>query len=489
MDKLKILDASFLYAETVNTPMHVAAVQHFELPAGREDGFFEELKRYVADRVHLIPFMTRRLKATPLGMDHPIWVRDDRFDIDYHIQRTRVPAPGTQHQLEQTVARLHETPLDRSRPLWQYWLIEGLESGHVAWYTKYHHACIDGMAGQAIIDILFADSPELPPVPERADAADDAAPGVMSLLWDAARNATSQPVRSARGLPNLARTAWSLGRRALGRETGGLGALGQRAPKTRFNVAVGPYRSFAFGSLPLSGVKAVGKPHGCKANDVFMAVCAGALRRYLEERGEMPERPLIAGAPVSQRQAGDQSMSNQVSMLLTSLETHIADPVARMQAIRDSANVGKAVVAELAEVGGFDNMSFPGLPAAFRSVMAAADRLRLGDFLPMPLNVVISNVPGPRRPVFLNRARMLTHYPVSIPAHGTALNITLQSYQDRMDFSITACLDALPDADLLRHAMYDAWEELQRAAGVEPVPVLQPDPVASAPEGMAVRAA
>lgn len=488
MDKLKILDASFLYAETANTPMHVAAVQLFELPRGREEGFFESLRGYIGDRVHLIPFMTRRLKTTPLGMDHPVWVRDDRFDINYHVQRTRVPAPGTQSQLEQTVARLHETPLDRSRPLWQYWLIEGLESGHVAWYTKYHHACIDGMAGQAIIDILFADSPELPPVPQPSAEAEGKDPGMLSLLWDATRNVGSQPVRSVRSLPGLARTAWNLGKRAFGSDGDGLGALGQRAPKTRFNVAVGPYRSFAFGSLSLAGLKAVGKPHGCKANDVFMAVCAGALRRYLSERGELPEKPLIAGAPVSMRQPGDTSMSNQVTMLLTSLGTHIEDPVERMCSIRDSANVGKAVAADLAAAGGLDSLSIPGLPAAFRGVMAMADRFRLGDFIPMPINAVISNVAGPRRPVFLNGARMLTHYPVSIAAHGTALNMTLQSYQDRMDFSITSCLDAVPDADLLRDAMFEAWEELQQAAGVEAVAPLESDPMPGR-ESQAIRAA
>ncbi len=487
MEKLKILDASFLYAETANTPMNIAAVQHFELPAGREQGFFEELRSYIGERVHLIPFMTRRLKTTPLGMDHPVWIRDPDFDINYHVQRTRLPAPGNQRQLEQAVARLHETALDRSKPLWQYWLIEGLEGGHVAWYTKYHHACMDGMAGQAIIDILFSDSPEIRPVPV-ADTVKDDSPGFLSLLWDASRNAAAQPARSTRMLPGLARMAWKLGKRALDAD-GGLGALGLRAPRTRFNVTVGPYRNFAIGSLPLGAVKAVGKPHDCKVNDVFMAVCAGALVRYLESRGELPEKPLIAGAPVSQRQADDQSMSNQVSMLLTSLETHIGDPIARMLAIRDSARVGKAVVADLAD-GGLDDLSIPGLPAAFRGMMAMAERARLGDFMPMPLNLIISNVPGPRRPVFLSGARMLSHYPVSIPAHGNALNITIQSYQDRMDFSITACLDAMPDADLLRDAMFDAWEELQQAAGMETiVPALPTDPRQSTPRPSVVRAA
>jgi WS/DGAT/MGAT family acyltransferase len=468
MDKLKILDASFLYAETASTPMHIAALQHLEVPPERRDDFFETLKAYIADRVHLIPFMTRKLKTSPLGVDHPIWVRDPDFDIDHHVVRTAVPSPGTPHQLEQVVARLHEETFDRRRPLWQFVLIEGLEDGTVAWYSKYHHACIDGMAGQAVIDLLFSDTPEAPPVPMPATARDDDDPGLLGLLWDAARNASGQPLRTARMLPGIARSAFSLARRALDADQG-LGALGQRAPRTRFNVAVGPYRNYATGTLPLSEVKAVGKACGAKVNDVFMSVCAGGIARYLAERGELPERPLIAGAPVSLREAGDASMSNQVTMLLTSLETQRSDPLERLAAIRDSANRGKAVVSDLKSTS-LDDVAIPGLPTAFRSLMAIADRLRLGDVLPMPVNLVISNVPGPRRTVYLNGARLLSHFPVSIPAHGQALNITVQSYCDRMDFSLTTCLDSVPDADRLRDGMLEAWAELRDAAGVEPAP-------------------
>ncbi|HSG91585.1 MAG TPA: wax ester/triacylglycerol synthase family O-acyltransferase [Pseudomonadales bacterium] len=463
MDKLKILDASFLYAETDSTPMHIAGVQHFEVPPAIRDDYFESLRQYVSERVHLIPFMTRRVKMSPLGLDHPVWVRDTDFDIDRHVQRTAVPSPGTPKQLEQVIARLHETRLDRRHPLWEFWLIEGLEDGSVVWYTKYHHACIDGMAGQAIIDILFSDTPDIPPVPMPVDGRDDEDPGILSLFWDAARNAGAQPLRSARLLPGLARTAWSLAGRALDAERG-LGALGQRAPRTRFNVAIGPYRNFAIGTLSLSQVKALGKAHDCKVNDVFMAVCAGALARYLEERGELPERPLIAGAPVSTRAADDKSMSNSVSMLLTSLETQRRDPIERLLAIRDSASRGKGVVGDLSGAG-IDDLTIPGLPAAFRGLMAVADRFRLGDFLPMPVNLVISNVPGPRRQVYLNGAAMRSHFPASIPAHGNAMNITVQSYLDRLDFSITACLDAVPDADRLRDYMCDAFAELQALSG------------------------
>ncbi|MEE4360783.1 MAG: wax ester/triacylglycerol synthase family O-acyltransferase [Pseudomonadales bacterium] len=478
MNKLKLLDASFLYAETASTPMHIAGLQHFEVPPDRAGTFFEDLKAYIAARVHLVPFMTRRLRPTPLGIDHPVWVADDAFDIDHHVQRLRVPSPGTQKQLEQTVARLHEMPMDRSRPLWQFWLLEGLESGHVAWYTKYHHACIDGMAGQAIIDLLFTDTPEVPPAPVPGGADASPTPGLFAMLWDTAKRAGTQPLRTARELPGVARMAWRLGSRAF-EGSDGLGALGQRAPRTRFNGAIGPYRNYAIGSLPLAAVKALGKPHGCKVNDVFMAVCAGGLASYLAERGELPTRPLIAGAPVSLRQAGDQSMSNQVTMLLTSLETQRADPLARMLAIRDSAERGKGVVGDL-QGASLDDLSIPGLPLAFRGAMALAERLRLGDFLPMPLNLVISNVPGPRREVFLAGARMLTHFPVSIPAHGAAVNITVQSYGDRLDFSLTTCLDTVPDTDRLRDHLLDAWVALQKAAngGLPLVPALPVDPVA-----------
>lgn len=474
MDKLKILDASFLYAETANTPMHIAGVQHFDLPQDADEHWFESLRQYLADRVHLIPFMTRRLKSMPLGMDHPVWVRDAAFDITRHVQRIRVPSPGTLRQVEQVIARLHEQHLDRKHPLWQFWLIEGLESGQVVWYTKYHHACIDGMAGQAVIDTLFSDTPELPPVPMPAGLRDDEDPGLLSMLWSTARAASGQPARTLRLLPGLARSAWSLAGRALDSERG-LGALGQRVPKTRFNVAIGPYRNFTIGSLSLAAVKALGKAHDCKVNDVFMAVCAGALARYLEERGELPERPLIAGAPVSLREAGDASMSNNVTMLLTSLETQRRDPVERLLAIRDSAARGKAVVSDLRGTS-MDDLNIPGLPAAFRSLMAVADRFRLGDFLPMPINLVISNVPGPRRQVYLNGAAMRSHFPVSIPAHGSALNITVQSYLDRLDFSLTCCLDSVPDAERLRDYMLDAFAELQAATGMAPTSAAGEDP-------------
>ena len=238
------------------------------------------------------------------------------------------------------------------------------------------------------------------------------------------------------------------------------GAYAQRAPRTRFNRAIGPDRAFTVGTLSLSEVKAVGKPHGCKVNDVFMAVCAGGLRKYLADLNELPAEPLIAGVPVSLRELGDQSMSNQVTMMLTSLETQQADALTRLTAIRDSTRIGKQIVSATSGLMPQD-MHVLGLPLVMRSAMASMESLRLANTLPMPINVVISNVPGPRHEVFIHGARMLTHYPVSVPAHGTAVNITVQSYQDRLDFSLTACRDALSDGNKLRDDMLSAWQELK----------------------------
>ena len=467
LDKLSLLDASFLYAETASVPMNIAGLQHLDVPEKQREAFFRSLQNHLEDRVHLVRFMTRRLKYTPFGFDHPIWVRDADFDIDEHVKRIRLPAPGTPQQLEQLVARLHEKRLDRSRPLWEFWLIEGLENGLCAWYTKYHHACMDGVAGQAVVDFLCSDTPAIPPVPKHAcgsDGCDVEDPGLMALLWDAARSTASQPLRSLAALPDIASAAWALGERALGAERG-LGAYGQRAPRTRLNVAVSPHRTFAMGTLSLSGMRALGKPLGCTVNDVFLAVCAASLARYLGLRGELPRDPLIAGAPVSVRKPGDQSIRNQVRMLLTSLETQRSDPIERLLAIRDSAAIGKAVVADMASAG-LEDLNVPGLPLAMGGLMRAADRLRIGDFVPMPFNVVISNVPGPRRQKWLNGAALRSHFPVSIPAHGVALNITVQSYLDRMDFSLTACKEAVPDVEMLRDFMSDAFEELWQAAGM-----------------------
>lgn len=453
-NQLNLLDASFLYLETAHSPMHIAGLQILDVPADRRVTFFSELQRHVEERAPMIDFMTRRVVAD--GFDHPHWQTVDRLDIARHVRLARLPAPGSIDQLEVLVAQLHAEPLDRGRPLWEYTLIEGLEDNKVAWYTKMHHACIDGMAGQRLLDVFGHPTPEDSPIGPKV--ADVAAGGRFERWTRAVAASALQPLRTLLAFGETARSLQQLAHRAS--EGKPFGAYAQRAPRTRFNRAIRPLRTFVVGTLPLSAVKSVGRLRGCSVNDVFMAVCAGGLRKYLADLAELPAQPLIAGVPVSLREVGDRSMRNRVTMLLASLETHLSDPLERLTAIRDSTRAGKAIAA--ATSGAIpQDMHVLGLPLAIRLTMASTELLRLADTLPVSMNVVISNVPGPRHEVFIHGARMLTHHPVSVPAHGTALNITVQSYRDRLDFSLTACRDALTDGHKLRDDMLSAWQELR----------------------------
>jgi WS/DGAT/MGAT family acyltransferase len=477
MHKLGILDASFLYAETPSTPMNIASLQLLELPAEAGPGWFDALKSFLAARVGLIPFMTKRLKATPFTLDQPVWVAARDFDIDRHVKRVVVPPPGDLRALEKLVARLHEAAFDRRHPLWSFTLIDGLgpalspsTNGRrvVGWYCKYHHACIDGMAGQAIIDVLFRDDAKTLPPPSPGGHA-DAEPGFLDLLFDAAKGVVDQSLRGPEQWGAQLRATMALGRRAL---AGGksFGAFGESAPRTRFNVAVGPYRAFAAGTLPLPTVRKLAKSVHASVNDVVLAVTAAGLRRYLRRRGELPERPLLVGVPVSLREAGDTRMRNQVTMLIASLATDVDDPIARLEAIKRSARLGKEVLVE-ARALQVEDLHVPGLPAVMAGAAQVAERLRIADLVGGPVNLVVSNVMGPTRPKYLFGARMLTHYPVSIPAHSAALNVTVQSYCDRVDLGVTACLDAVPDAHVLRDDILEGWTELRDALGFRETPL------------------
>lgn len=476
MHKLGFLDASFLYTETPSTPMNIASLQLLELPMATESTYFEDLKRFLAPRVHQVPFMRRKLKATPLLLDQPVWVDATDFDINAHMFRVVLPAPGTMRQLETTVARLHETPLDRTRPLWAFYLIEGLQAGIsgkpnakrvVALYCKYHHACIDGMAGQRILDVLYSDSLDaLPPIV--APPASEPEPGFFDLVLDAIRAAADQSLASGQRVNDRMRAVNALVRRAM-RGGAGFGAFAQTAPRTPFNTVVGPYRAYAAASLPLPVVRALAKSVHASINDVVMAVCAAGLRHYLTRRGALPDEPLLAGVPVSLREPGDASLRNRVTLLIASLATNVENPVERLTAIKRSVRLSKSVLVETRALQ-LEDFHMPGLPLIVSRAARTAEQLKIADYVGGAVNVVISNVMGPLRPKFLIGARMLTHYPVSIPAHSAALNLTVQTYTDRIDLGVTACLDAVPDADVLRDDIVAGWEELRDALGyrVEP---------------------
>ena len=460
MEKLGAMDANFLYTETDQVLNHIASIQKIRLPEGTNvDDFVANLKKLLLSRVHLVPYMTRKLRWVPGNIDHPFWVKDESFSIDNHVEVIPLPAPGTHRQFEEKIAEIHGIPMDRTRPLWSLKVLTGFEDGSVAYYNQVHHACLDGVSGQnaivAIMDLTPEPRTEEPPAgyfdKENTTVADMVSLSVENLF----RFQLNAASRFFGGIESSTRLAQRYLNPALP-----MGSFTEAAPRTRFNHNIIRARSYAAGECSLNDIKAIGKAMDAKVNDVFMAVVAGGLRRYLERDGDLPARGLIAGCPVSLRQPGDTRQGNQVTMMKVNLGTEIANPKVRLQAIKDSANAAKSVTADLAP--GFDaEVSVPGLPAMITAAAKAAEQTQAAEYATPAVNLVISNVPGPREQLYSLGGEMMTHYPVSIPAHGVGLNITVQSYKDKLFFAITACAKALPDAHLLRDDMDAAFHELK----------------------------
>lgn len=483
MNHLSGMDASFLHLETPEMPMHVGSLMVLDLPEGYVGDFYENVKTHVGKRLHLAKVFQRKLALMPFELANPVWVDDEDLDIDHHIRHLIVPRPGTREQLERLVSRLHSPLLDRSRPLWEMVVIEGLATGQVAVYTKVHHAAIDGQAGVALAAALLDLSAEprvvKPPRPRRQ--LNRYQLGVAELATAALGNTVRQYVKLVQTLPTTLRAARSVllpvdeatGKRRLALPKGW-----KLAPRTPINVAITNQRSFATRALPLATLKQLAKASNTSLNDVVMAICAGALRRYLAEYDCKPDKPLVAGVPVSLREQGNQDMTNQVSFIMVSLATHIKDPLERLRAIHASANTGKRVTGQ---VKGAIPMDFPsfGAPWLMSGLASLYGRSRLADKIPPVANVVISNVPGPQAPLYLAGAKIATYSPVSIPAHGMALNITVQSYNGTIEIGLTACRRAMPDVGDLGDYMIDAAHELAKsiaaaAATAEATPAADP---------------
>jgi len=439
--------------------MHVAAVQLFELPDGMAPGvFLEGLKEFLMHRIDAVPYLTSKLLATPFGLDHPVWVRDDAFQIDNHVRLLTLAQPASQSDLEAAVADLHAVVLPRDKPLWDLTLIAGLADNKVAYYYRTHHACLDGMAAQTAIMRLMDEDPQKP---QQFSARPEEPPvSASDLLFDAwqsiGRSFVAQAEQSMRAFDSGVRLA-----RNLASPERALTDLWATAPATRFNRSVGSERTYAMGDFDLPRVRSLAKNCRATVNEVFLALCGGGLRRYLKRQHDLPEKTLHSGCPVSLRSAGDDALDNQVGMMRVALGTHIANPLQRLEYVRRESNAAKRGMADLAGLMP-GNISAPGLPLAMQwNTASAASLAQAGWVNPSPVNVVVSNVPGPRNQLYSNGARMLTHYPVSIPAHGVGVNITVQSYMDGLFFGITACRQALPDAGQLRDDMLAEFGALQ----------------------------
>lgn len=461
MYKLSGLDAGFLYNETASCPQHVASLQLLELPEGMAvDAFIIALKKLLMERIHLVPYFTNRLAITPFALDHPVWETDPDFDIDNHVSRYAIAAPGGRSQWEAAVAKLHEQPFDRRRPLWRIAVLTSLENGRIAYYNAVHHACIDGVAAQAALALLM--DTELSPRAVSPAGPDFFKPHHCSwpeLLSAAHDNLVKAQVRQSTQWLKQLETGLRLQRRLLD-GTAGFGALTETAPVTRFNRSISNRRAFATSELPVAIARRISKTAGCTVNDVFLAVCGGGLRRYLERCGELPAESLIAGCPVSLRRPADKSIDNMIAIMQVTLATGEANPANRLMRIAISSKKAKSVTADLAGVID-SNPVTPGLPWLMQRLAAYAETNHMANGAPVAFNLVVSNVPGPRQTLYSAGARMLTHYPASIPVHGMGVNITAQRYEETLFVGITACADMLPDIGVLRDDLLDELAALQ----------------------------
>lgn len=467
MTPLSGLDAAFLYLETPETPMHVGSLHLYEVPrAGRRD-YYERARRHLASRLHLTPVFRRRLAPVPLAVANPMWIEDRPVDLDHHLRCLLLPKPGTMRRLESLVAKLHGELLDRERPLWMFYLIEGLASGHVAWYSKVHHASLDGAAGVHLVNAVLDATAEPRRVPRPRPRPLEATPGQVALAGAALRRGAGQYADLVRRLPEFARVIGGLvgGAPAAAPERPPDGARRPRAlcPRTPFNVPVSAERSFATASFSLADVKAIAARHEATVNDVVLTMVSGALRRWLARHGGAPGRSLVAAVPVSLREEGDRDYTTRATMVLAGLATDLADPVARLAAIHASAGVGKSLTSRARAIipTDFPSLGAPWLLAALAAVYGRAQQL--AGFPPLA-NIVISNVHGPPSPLYFAGARMLTYWPVSIVTHGLGLNVTVESYCGSLDFGLIAARRAVPDIDRLARALHAAYAELQKAS-------------------------
>jgi len=475
MQQLSGLDASFLAFETANSTGHVGGVSVLDPDTAPKPLTLARLTEVLADRLPLVPVLRRKLLNVPLGLDQPYWIDDADFDIEYHVRELALPAPGSQAQLCEQVARLHARPLDRSRPLWEVYLITGLAGDRAAVYSKIHHSAVDGASGAELLTVLFDLAPggrELPaaapPRPERRPA-----PAAMAVL--AAARLAWRPVQTVRVANELMRVLPSLAPAVSGL-VGGLLGLGRgdgaviptvpgRAPATPFNKPITPHRRVALRSVSLAQVKTVKNAFGVSVNDVVMAMCAGALRRWLADHDALPAAPLIAMIPVSIRDPSARgALGNKVSAMLATLPTHVTDPGQRLEIAHAATKTAKAQQAAIPQglVDQISDFAPPALTARAARVVFATGLLHR---LP-PFNLCVSNVPGPNVPVYLCGAKLLAHYPVSVITDGQGLNITLVGYLGELHFGLVSCRELVPDIDTLAGYLGEELELLLQAAGL-----------------------
>lgn len=466
------LDAAFLSLEEGHNRLHVGAVLVLDPPEGRRSLFspttrFAQIRRLVEERIHLVPQLRQRVVRAPLGLHHPVWVDDPDFDLDDHLRRAGVPAPGGPRELEELVADLLARPFDVARPLWEMVVVEGLGQGRTAVVARLHHAILDGVSGASVLAAFFDLRPHSAPVAGPVEPwAPPPLPSSPALWKHALGGLARQPETVLGALQRGVDAVVGVGdhNRQLAEEGHRPPPSPFRAPRTSLNGSLSDRRRLATLALPLEDAKLVGSVFGGTVNDVVLAGVAGGVRRLLERRDEKPEGSLVALVPVSTRTEDDQgTLGNRVGGMLVSLATELDDPVDRLVAIARGAAVAKA---QQPMTGGrlLEDLARMVPPAVASRLARWAAGLRVFDHLPPIANLTVSCVPGPSVSLFCAGARVAALYPIGPVAEGMGLNVTAMSYEDTLYFGLLGCRRLVPDVQDLAICLDDAFAELVVAA-------------------------
>jgi diacylglycerol O-acyltransferase len=450
-------DSIFVSVESREAPSHIAGLALLD-PSTSSSFSFDRYLKTLAERIELVPRFKWKLKEIPLGLDRAYWVEDSDFDAREHVQRVAVPQPGDRAALARLAGYLHEQPLDRSRPLWESWWIEGIERDRVAILLKIHHSLMDGQSGIGLTEVLM----DLKPEPGRrpAPSKDMLEPPPRSpKVWEIAQRAVENGFRRQSRLANhtgraardLLKNLWEI-------------SEGPPAPKTShasFNRRLSRHREFAFATLPLAPLRDAKKHFGVKMNDVLLEIVSSSLRRGLEKTDELPDKSLVALCPVSLREPGDQSFGNQITSMAVSLATHLPDPCARLKAICFSAEQAKRRARE----GAFEILTALGEslpPAALQLITKTLHKA--SNQVPLPANLVFSNVRGLPVATYMAGARVEELYPMSMLQVANGMNVTAVTHDDQVDFGFLVDPNLIPDPWIFAEGVQSALEELENAS-------------------------
>jgi len=484
IERFNGLDAAFLALETPSMHMHVSAGMVFEPPHDSPEiqtpGVqFDRMRQVFSERIHLVPALRRRAMRVPFGLGHPVWVDDPAFDLDFHVRRGSLPAPGGPYELAEFAAEVASRPLEPQKPLWEMHLVEGLESGHVAVVPKLHHSMIDGVMGAEVMGAFM----DLSPAPTswatqyRVQARrQDQVPSDPELLALAMSSLALQPQSAFNALRTTIGAVRQLAERnrRLREEQETDPPPGPfHAPRTSLNGAISAHRRYAFLDIPLDELRAVKRNFGGTLNDVVLTAVAGALRRLLAERGERLDESLVAMVPISTRDTSESALAgggdaaagpgNKLSAMLVSLATSIADPIERLGVIAEGSRLAKEQAQVLSEevIGGWAQLAFPALSSRLARL---AGNLKLFDHVRPLFNVVVSNVTGPSEPLWCAASRLVAVYPLGPIVEGVGLNVTVMSYMGTLYVGLLGCRELVPEVDHLAVLLGDSLVELVKAA-------------------------